>query len=115
MYIIKRGSDTYVTEDERAKERLSGKSNPASIKEIALTDVVAYFTMEVPEKKVAFSKHPTFPKAYKISDELALETYINEARSMLQLDPFDPDRVEWEQKRIDNLKGLEKLFAKKNN
>jgi len=104
--------DAYVTEDKQAASKLAKGFEPVNIKEISMKDIVAYFRVEVPEKKVDFSRHSTYKNAVEASDVSALNDYINEAARVLGLDPFHPDRATWENKRKENLQGLAALVAK---
>ena len=112
LYLIKRQDELYVTEDKPTASRLS-KDNYRTIEELALTDIVAHFTVEVPEEKMKFFPHKVFDRAYKPSSPEALENYINDAERILNLDAFNPERASWEDKRTQNLKELDRLFAER--
>ena len=112
LYIVKRQDELYVTEDKATASRLS-KESYRTIKELALTDIVAHFAIEVPEKKIRFVPHTSFKGAYKVSDPKALENYVNESEKILNLDAFNPRRATWEDQRLSNLKKLEELVAER--
>ena len=112
LYLVKRQDGLYITEDKPTVSRLS-KEDYRTIEELALTDVVAHFAVEVPEKKVRFFPHKTLDRAYKPTNPKELESYVNEAEEILNMDAFNPKRAAWEDKRIQNLKELDSLFAER--
>lgn len=112
LYVVERNNDTYITEDQVVASKLSKILMPIGIKEISLGDVIAYFKIQIPEENITLTPHPTFSSAVKVSDASSLENYLNTAKEMLQLDGFNPNRVQWDEQRESNKRTLDARIKK---
>ena len=112
LYVVERNNETYVTEDESIVSKLT-KIPTEGIKEVTLEQVIAHFLIDIPERKITISEHPTYSEALRVSDPSALLEYIEEAETISRLGQYDPKRANWEEKRDNNVERLRARLHKK--
>ena len=108
-YFTRKNSDgvetSYVSENKNLATRLRREDEVVSFEALSLKDVEARIRFEEP--RINNIEDERYPGAILTKDVSLLEDYFRDTARILKLGEYNPERVEWEEKREENLRRLD--------